>query len=183
MSKELQSNLSSLLLAVGKPLAIKDLAKFLKVKDTEIEEAITELREEYNTKDGGIHIAVNNKKVQLVTNPKNAKMLQDYFKDELTGELTKPSLETLTIIAYRQPVSKEELEQIRGVNCSLILRNLLIRGYIEAKEEGLTTVYSLTMDFVRHLGISSVEELPDYGKLNSDENLQKLLETNLNEEK
>ncbi|MCD4760548.1 SMC-Scp complex subunit ScpB, partial [bacterium] len=129
----------------------------------------------------GIHLTVNNKKVQLASNPDNVKVLKEYFQNEISGELTKPSLETLTVIAYRQPVSKEELEQIRGVNCSLILRNLLIRGLIEENNDknSLATTYSVTMDFLRHLGVSSVEDLPDYEKLNSNENLVKLLENSL----
>jgi segregation and condensation protein B len=181
MEKNILSQLESLLLAVSKPLAIKDLSKFLSVKDKEVDQAIKDLQAKHNQDDNGIHVAVNNKKVQFTTNPKNAKILREYFKDQITSELTKPSLETLTIIAYRQPVSKEELEQIRGVNCSLILRNLLIRGFIEAQEEqfGLVTTYSLTMDFLQHLGVSSVQNLPDYEKLNSDESMQTLLQTQL----
>ena len=184
MDKNILSGLESLLLAVGKPLAIKDLPKLLSGEDKEVEQAIKDLQEKYNQDDCGIHVAVNNKKIQLTTNPKNAKILREYFKDQITSELTKPSLETLTIIAYRQPVSKEELEQIRGVNCSLILRNLLIRGFIEAQEKkaDLVTTYSLTIDFLQHLGVNSAEELPDYEKLNSNENLQTLLQTELPEE-
>ena len=184
MENNILSQLESLLLVVSKPLAIKDLARLLSAKDKELEQAIKDMQEKYNQDDCGIHVAVNNKKIQLTTNPKNAKVLREYFKDQITSELTKPSLETLTIIAYRQPVSKEELEQIRGVNCSLILRNLLIRGFIESQEgqSGLVTNYSLTIDFLQHLGVNSVEELPDYEKLNSDENLQTLLQIQLPEE-
>ncbi|MBT7553409.1 SMC-Scp complex subunit ScpB, partial [bacterium] len=102
-----------------------------------------------------------------------------------TGELSKPSLETLTIVAYRQPIAKEELEQIRGVNCSVILRNLLIRGLVEARESkgDLVPMYSVTIDFLRHLGIDSVEQLPDFAKLNSNENLQALIEGTKSEDK
>lgn len=176
MSKK-SSSLESLLLVAGKPLSTKELASFLTTDENKIKELIDELKTKLNTEDSGIHIAVNNGKVQLISNPDNAKILQEYYKEELTGELTKPSLETLTIIAYRQPISKEELEQIRGVNCSLILRNLLIRGFVEAHDdkESLATTYSITMDFLRHLGINDVSELPDFEKLNSDDNLNKLL--------
>jgi len=184
MEKNILSQLESLLLAVSKPLATKDLAKILSVSEKELDQVVKAMQEKYNTDESGIHLAVNNKKIQLTTNPKNAKVLREYFKDQITSELTKPSLETLTIIAYRQPISKEELEQIRGVNCSLILRNLLIRGFVEAQEEqsGLVTTYSLTMDFLQHLGVDSVEQLPDYQKLNSNDNLQTLLQTQLPEE-
>lgn len=177
MDNKKLSVLESLLFAAGKALAYKELEKALEVKDKELKELVEALKEKYNQSDSGIHVNVNNSKVQMVSNPDNVKALRGYFKDELTGELTKPSLETLTIIAYRQPISKEELEQIRGVNCSLILRNLLIRGLVEESSDkgSLSTNYSVTMDFLRHLGINSVEELPNFEKLNSDENLHRLL--------
>ncbi len=171
------SCLESLLMVTAKPLSFKELANFLKISEDEVKDLVADLEAKYNQPDSGIHLAVNNKKVQFITNPENAKILRDYFKDELSGELTNASLETLTIIAYRQPIAKEELEQIRGVNCSLILRNLLIRGLVEVQEEkgDLSPKYAVTMDFVKHLGINSVTELPDYEKLNSDANLEKLL--------
>jgi segregation and condensation protein B len=165
-------------LVAGKPLTTKELASFLSVDEDKIKSLVAELQEKLNTLESGVHIAINNNKIRLISNPDNAKILQEYYKEELTSELTKPSLETLTIIAYRQPISKEELEQIRGVNCSLILRNLLIRGFVETRDDkdSLATTYSITMDFLRHLGIDSVTELPDFEKLNSDDNLNKLLD-------
>jgi len=182
MNKNKLSQLESLLFAVGKPMTIKDLALALSLSEDETGEMIKFLQAKMNSDESGLHLALSSQKVQLVSNPSNGKFLRDYFKDELNSELTKPSLETLTIIAYRQPISKEELEQIRGVNCSLILRNLLIRGYIEAHDDknSLATTYFVTIDFLRHLGIDSVENLPDFAKLNSDDNLRKLLEENIN---
>ncbi len=124
-----------------------------------------------------MHIIKNGDEYQMATSPENSKLVQDFIKDETTGELTRPALETLTIIAYRAPVTKAELEQIRGVNCSLILRNLLIRGLVESSEDAETKLiyFRPTFEFLRHLGIGSVNELPEYGKLNSDENLQQIL--------
>lgn len=172
------SALESLLLAVGKAISCKEIAQFFEVGKDQVEELVKQLQEKYNHEESGIHLAVNNDKLQFVTNPKHADFLRSYFQEEVSGELSKPSLETLTIIAYRQPIAKEELEQIRGVNCSMILRNLMIRGLIEAREEknDLSAKYSVTIDFLRHLGIDSVEQLPDFASLNSDENLAKLLE-------
>ena len=184
MLKNSLSILESLLLATGKPLAYKEINKLLDCKDEQLKNLITELKEKYNTEESGIHVLDNNQKLQFVSNPDNIKILKEYFNDELSGELSKPSLETLTIIAYRQPVTKEELEQIRGVNCAMIIRNLLIRGLIEesSNKDSLSTNYSVTMDFLKYMGISSVRDLPDYENLNSDENLQKLLENTENNE-
>ena len=172
------SQLESLLLIAGKPLAFAILSKLLDCTADELREALTVIEKSYNDKERGIHVMINDNKVQLTTNPDNKKLIADFLRDETTGELTKPSLESLTIIAYRQPITKEELEQIRGVNCSLILRNLLIRGLIESHEErgGLATTYAVTMDFLRFLGINKVEELPDFAKLHNHESLQEALD-------
>lgn len=172
------SKLESLLLIAGKPMPYATLMKLLSCTGDDLKNAIAELEQQYNRKESGVHVLVNDQKVQFSTNPDNKALIADFIKDETTGELTKPSLETLTIVAYRQPVSKEELEQIRGVNCSLILRNLMIRGLVEAKEErgGLATTYSVTMDFVRFLGINKVEELPKFEKLHDHESLRQALE-------
>jgi len=177
MSENIKSQLESVLLVSSKPLSVKKLAEVLKIKPKEAEETLNQLSQEYAQNRGGVRLMINNGQAQLGSSPENAGLVKQYLKDDITGELTEPSLETLTIIAYRQPVAKAELEQIRGVNCSLILRNLLIRGLVEAeynKERG-TTLYNVTLDFLKFLGLNAISELPDYEKLNSDENLQKLL--------
>ncbi|MEK7584872.1 MAG: SMC-Scp complex subunit ScpB [Patescibacteria group bacterium] len=176
MSKK-TSQLESLLLVAGKPLPYATLIKLLECSPEELQEAIASLEKKYNASESGIHLLVNDRKVQFATNPDHRKLIADFIKDETTGELTKPSLETLTIVAYRQPITKQELEHIRGVNCSLILRNLMIRGLVEAQEErgGLATTYSVTMDFLRFLGINKVEELADFARLNSSESLEAAL--------
>ena len=173
MSNNLKSQLESVLLVSSKPISVKKLADVLNAKPKEVEAEIVNLSQDYNEDGKGIRLLKNNNQVQLVSSPENADLVQGYLKDDLTGELTKPSLEALTIIAYRQPISKAEIEQIRGVNCSLILRNLMIRGLVEAEysKEKALTFYNVTMDFLKYLGINSVAELPDFEKLNSDENL------------
>src|SRR3989344_1219792 len=178
MPEKIKSQLESLLLVTSKPVSVAKLVEVLKAKPKEVEESLKELAGQYNQSAGGIRLIRNNNSVQLASNPDNAELVKLYLKDDITGELTEPSLETLTIVAYRQSVSKAELEQIRGVNCSLILRNLMIRGLVAAEYDKTraATVYSVTMDFLKHLGISSVIDLPDFEKLNSDENLGKLLD-------
>jgi len=112
--------------------------------------------------------------------PAVAHVAKDFIKSEQSGELTKPSLETLTIVAYRGPITKAELEQIRGVNCSLIIRNLLIRGLIVGDEEvgNGQIYYRVTVDFLKYLGLNFAAELPDYARLHSAENLESILNIN-----
>ncbi|MBU0597487.1 SMC-Scp complex subunit ScpB [Patescibacteria group bacterium] len=169
--------IESLLFISGKPLSVVKLSEITKKDKKEVMTAADELMDDYNNKDRGVQIQKAGSSYQMATNPGCSYIIKDLIKSEQSGELTKPSLETLTIIAYRGPITKAELEQIRGVNCSLIIRNLLIKGLIETQEdkEKMATVYSITFDFLRFLGLNKSDDLPNYEKLNSDENLKKLL--------
>lgn len=173
----LNSEIESLLFIAGKPLTANKLAEMINKDKKEVQDALGELVLKYDAKDQGIKLMRNGNKYELVSSQQNSKIVKKFLKDELTGELTKPSLEALSIIAYRGPVTKGELEIIRGVNCSLILRNLLIRGLIEEEEkkEDKLTYYQITFGFMRYLGISAIQELPNYERLNRNKNLEELL--------
>ena len=173
----LKSQLESLLFVANKPLASKELADFLEIKVPEVETALEELMAGYAAVESGLQLIKNNSKYQLVSAAVNSGIAQKFLQDETNGELTRPSLETLTIIAYRAPISKIDLDRIRGVNCSLILRNLLIRGLIEEKfsKEKNETYYGVTLDFIRYLGINKLEDLPDYERLHQEDTIDKML--------
>lgn len=173
----LKSQVESLLFVSLKPLSLKDLSVATGAKTKDLEEAVEELVADYSGGERGLAIIKNNKQYQLTTAADNAAIVQEFLKDETSGELSQPSLEALTIIAYRGPITKLELERIRGVNCSLIIRNLLLRGLIEEKFEKAKdeNYYTVTHDFVRFLGLGNIEELPDYAKLNSAESLNSVL--------
>lgn len=162
---------------------MRSLARLLDVKKSEVEEALAKLQAKYReNKDGGMIIVKGADSYQMVTSPQNAALAAEFLKSDLSGELTEPSLETLTIIAYRGPITKAELEQIRGVNCSLILRNLQMRGLITREENkaGLA-YYEVTPEFIKYLGVASVQDLPDYDKLHQHATLNEVLES-VNEE-
>ena len=173
----LKSQLESLLFVSIKALALKELASLTGAKTKEIEEALIELAGDYEKVGSGLAIIKNNSQYQITTAGDNAVLIKEFLKSETSGELSQPSLEALTIIAYRGPISKLELEKIRGINCSLIIRNLLIRGLIEEKFEKIKqeNYYSVSLDFIRFLGIGSVDALPDYEKLNRSEELAAVL--------
>lgn len=173
----LKSQIESLLFISAKPMTSKQLAEIIKVEPEALESSGDELVADYQASTSGIQIIKSGNKYQMVSAPENAQLVQEFIKDETTGELSRPSLETLTIIAYRGPISKLDLDRIRGVNCSLILKNLLLRGLIEAKPDKKKgeTYYSVTMDFIRFLGINDLKQLPDYDKLRMDDNLQKIM--------
>jgi segregation and condensation protein B len=180
---QVHKQIESLLFIAGKPMSAKRIAEILNVAKDEVKHAAEELVAWYGEQNRGIMIMSSHDTYQMATAPDAAKLITDFIKSEQSGELTKPSLETLTIIAYRGPVSKMELEQIRGVNCSLILRNLLIKGLIEAEfdRKQKQTVYTITLPFLEFLGLRTREELPQYKELSSDERLQTLLQNQMKE--
>lgn len=167
---EIKQQLESILFISPKPVKIKQLAKILDVSVKEIEANLKLLADEYQTTNRGIQISENSGKAQMITAAENSELVEKFIKDDINSELTRPALETLTIVAYRGPVSKIDLEMIRGVNCSLILRNLMIRGLVEEREdkEKHQMIYQVTFDFLKYLGIRKVQELPDYDRLNRD---------------
>ena len=181
----LKSQLESLLFVAIKPLAAKELASLTSAKTKEVEEALAELETDYKTGDRGLSLVKNNNQYQITTAPGSANLVAEFLKDETSGELSQPSLEALTIIAYRGPIGKLELEKIRGINCSLIIRNLLLRGLIEEKYDKIKDehYYTVTHDFIRFLGLSSTSELPDYAKLSQSEEVKETLDSVLAEEK
>lgn len=174
---KLVSTVESILFVSPRPLPFKRLVELTGASLEEITVAVQTLAGLLAQEDRGLRLLESGKEVQLVTSPEASGVVQRFLKEEQTGELTRAALETLTIIAYRGPVTKIELDTIRGVNCTLILRTLQIRGLVEAATEGRggQPRYAVTPDFLRHLGLTRTAELPDYDKLNADKTLQDLL--------
>lgn len=172
----MKSKIESLLFVAGKPLNIKKIIEFVGGNKEEAEKCLNELAEEYKSRGGGILLLKIGNDYQFATTPANSEVVGQYLKEETEGELTRPQLETLSVIAYRGPITKPELEQIRGVNCSLILRNLMIRGLIDEDKSASEPKYQISFEFLRHLGVLKVEELPDYKKLSGNEIIQSILQ-------
>lgn len=164
----LKSQIESLLFVSLKSLGVKEIAALTKAEPAEVEKALADLAADYENNGRGLALIAANSRYQLTTAPGNAALIKLFLQDETSGELSQPSLEALTIIAYRGPIAKLELDRIRGVNCSLIIRNLLLRGLIEEKFEKSANeyFYAVTPDFIRWLGLGGVEKLPDYEKFN-----------------
>src|SRR3990167_7308101 len=127
---DLKQQIESLLFISGKPLTPKKITELIggRASANDVSEAVDELIKDYKERGGGLQITKSESQAQMVTSGENSEIIRRFIKDETTGELTKPSIETLTIIAYRGPVAKWELERIRGINCSLILRNLDLKS-------------------------------------------------------
>lgn len=167
------SQLESILFVASKPLGSKKLLKALNVSAEDLRAALEDLRAKYNNPESGIMLLQNNDEWQLVASADNQAVTENFVKAEVSGELTRPQLETLTVISYCGPITKPELEQIRGVNCALILRNLMMRGLVKEQDNAanLLPTYEVTMDYLRHLGLNSLTDLPDYATLHNHEYL------------
>ncbi len=178
----LANQLESILFVASKPLSVKRMAKVLNCSDDAIISELQTLFEKYAAANSGIVLLNNNDEWQMVSNPENRGVAENFVKAEISGELTRPQLETLTVVAYCGPITKPELDQLRGVNCALILRNLMIRGLVKESDDSseLLPKYEVTMDFVRHLGLQTVQELPDFNELHQHQFVQNILDETLN---
>lgn len=174
---DLAAKIEAILFVSTKPVSAKFLATACSCQIDEVMVAIGELAKERNVDGSGIHLVIGDEGVTLATNPSFASTIENLSKEDIESELTRPSLETLTIVAYRGPITKPEIEAIRGINCTLILRNLLMRGLVDENEDAvkLQPVYSLTNDALRYLGLHSVSELADYADLHGNTKIDALL--------
>ena len=116
----------------------------------------------------GIHLVMTDETVQLATAPGASELIERVRKDDLSADIGKAGAETLAIILYRGPLTRAEIDSIRGVNSTFILRNLLIRGLIDRKvhpEDARSYVYAATPSLMNHLGIERREILPEFADI------------------
>lgn len=178
MPLSLEAKIEAILFVSPKPLALKALAEVCEVKVGEAEKAIEVLREKYSADSSAFVLIDNGKTIALATKPEIAGLVSALTTAEYFGELTRPQIETLAIIAYRQPVAKSELELLRGINCSLILRNLALRDLIIDEKGAVQNeiYYRLSIEAMKYLGLKNVTELPDYAELSSPEVINRILQ-------
>ena len=177
----IQSILESLLLVQGDPIGVKKLSEIIGVKKKEVQEALDDLSREYQDNQKGWQLIQQNNKVQLTTVSQNSSYVERLVKVEKEAALSPAARETLAIIAYKGPLTRSQIDLIRGVNSAFILRNLLIRGLIEktsSRSKLKGNVYKVSAEFLKGLGVSRVEELPDYEKLNQSEEMEKAFKEN-----
>lgn len=169
--------IEAVLFAAGKPLTLKKISLLCGVSEAETQSLLQSLKDDCVTNERGITLIEGAEGFQLGTIGDAAPVIAAMTKDETTGELTKAQMETLSIIAYRGPITKGTLEEIRGVNCGMILRNLLIRGLIAEVAESGEKKYAVSHDLIRLLGVKSTTELPDYAALSTHEALEAFLKS------
>jgi len=111
---------------------------------------------------GAVQLSMTETEVQLVTAPELDELIEGVRKDELKRDIGKAGAETLAIVLYKGPISRVEIDRIRGVNSAFILRNLMIRGLVERGTEGKSHTFSLTPTLLAHLGVTHKTELSNY---------------------
>ena len=173
----ISAKIEALLFASAKPLTKKGIARILEISLEEIENGVADLNELCLSDGRGLVLQEHGDQIQLVTKPEFAEIVSTVAKEDIAGELTRASLETLTVLAYRGPMTRPEIEQIRGIQSSQILRNLMIRGLVEEKGMGDVghMLFGLTLDCLKALGISRVEDLPQYEELRGHQAIQDVL--------
>ena len=159
----LEAKIEGIFFYKAEQVLIGELVKMLGTTKDEVVEALGNLETALATR--GIALIRAGETVTLGTNVELSQLLETLKKEELSKELSKASLETLSIILYKNGVTRGEIDYIRGVNSSFILRNLSIRGLVERvihPTDSRKFIYKPTIDTIRFLGITKVEELPDF---------------------
>jgi len=183
---ELESKIEGLLFYKGEDVQIKKLAELLKVSIEEIDEALKKL--EISLTNRGLVLVRKDDSVVLGITSELSSLIESIRKDEINKELSKASLDTLSIILYKNDpstgqvgVSRSEIDYIRGVNSSFILRNLIVRGLIERiidPKDSRRLLYRPTFDTLTFMGITSIDQLPNYNEVRSQ--LQEILKQEQN---
>ena len=159
---QVESLLESLLFVADAPVAVSQLARVLEVEVKCIEEALERLRVEYSQR--GLRVQRRGERVQVVTAPDAAPYIERFLGLQLSGKLSTAALETLAIIAYQQPVTRAQIEGVRGVNCDGVLRTLARKGLIEEtgrlEQAGRPILYGTTFEFLQYFGLQDLAELP-----------------------
>ena len=154
----------AILFTAPEPTSSRQIAEALNVSIRQVEESLKQLDTLYESR--GIRLQRHNKAIQLTSAPEAADSIAKYLSLEETTRLSKAALETLAIIAYRQPITRPTIDSIRGVSSDGVLRSLLAKGLIidVGREEGpgRPILYATTSEFLQHFGLSSLDELPPF---------------------
>lgn len=169
--ENLDKILESLLFVAGEPVAIIDITSKIDVTKAEVEKAAKKLQEKYN-ENCGINLLMFNGKLQFSSNPKFAEPVSTVLNPIRQRNLTKATMETAAIIAYKQPITRLEIEEIRGVACDYAINILLEHKLIEIVGRkdtvGHPALFGTTDEFLKRFDIEDISKLPDYDQMLED---------------
>lgn len=164
--EKLKKEIISLLFVMGEPVPISKLAKLTGGKESKIKETVSLLKEEM--KNYGLSLLEKDSRLLLASSAEMAGILGALRKEELEGELSRASVEVLSIIIYRNPSSRADIDYIRGVNSGFVLRNLTMRGLVERvpnPKDARMYLYKPSFELMRFLGVEDLSNLPEYGRM------------------
>ncbi len=163
--QSLEASLEALLFVAAAPVALIHLAEALSQPQQEVEAALKRLEASYRL-ERGLSLQWHAGRVQLTTAPEMAAQVEKFLGLEANARLSRAALETLAIIAYRQPITRPGIDSIRGVSSDGVLKSLLSKGLIQeigrSEGPGRPILFGTTTDFLQHFGLSSVIDLPPY---------------------
>lgn len=166
MSIELESKIEGFLFYKGEDVSIKKLAELLNVSTDEIEEGLIKL--EKSLENRGLVLVRKDDSVVLGITRELSPLIESIRKEEITKELSRASIETLSIVLYKNGVSRSEIDYIRGVNSSFIIRNLIVRGLVEKvmdTNDSRRILYRPSFNTLSYMGVNSIEQLPNYTEI------------------
>lgn len=168
----LRSRLESLLLVLDEPTTASEFARLLDVSDAEVTASLEEIATEFSDRGMGFDLRERDGAWRLYTRRENSETVEAKILDGAQSRLSRAALETLAVIAYRQPVTRSQVAAVRGVNCDGVIRTLTLRGLIAevgvTGEIGGAHLYATTELFLEQLGIESLEVLPNLAPLLPD---------------
>jgi segregation and condensation protein B len=163
--KTAKAGIEALLFMATDPVSPAEIAEVMELDTGKVEEVLLNLKDEYQAADRGMELVKINDGYQFQTKPEYQSLIKELHQPENDQRLTQAALETLAIIAYKQPATKPEVEDIRGVNVEKALKTLQRKGLVEEKGKkdtiGCPKLYGTTDKFLQHMGLESLEELPE----------------------
>jgi segregation and condensation protein B len=161
----MKSIIESILFAWGDPIKLSEISKLLGIKDSLTKKLLSEMEYSFEAEDRGLILKKYNDTYQLKTKDINYDYVCELFKPNSRSNLSTSALEALSIIAYKQPVTKIEVDLIRGVKSDYIIKSLIDKNLIEIvgklDKPGKPSLYGTTNDFLAHFGLSSIKDLPE----------------------
>ena len=163
-AKEKKAELEALLFMATKPIKIEEIKEVMDLGTKEIRNYLAQLKEEYENPDRGIELVEFNDGYIFQTKSKYEEIIKEHHKPEQDNKLSQAALETLAIITYKQPITRSEIENIRGVNVERVLSTLQKRGLIidQGRKDtiGNPIIYGTTDKFLEYMGLESLDDLP-----------------------
>jgi segregation and condensation protein B len=169
METSLEQKIEAILFWKAEPMTFKSIASLLKADESSVQSALTTLEAQLANR--GLTLVRNDSEVMLGTSKALSPLIEALAKEEISKELGKAGLETISLILYLGPISRADIDYIRGVNSQFIVRNLLIRGLVDRVEnpkDARSFLYKPSLQLLSHLGLSKPEDAPEYAQVRAE---------------